>query len=540
MTPIRRRSLACIAILAAALSTSATAGVVINEVRSRPAGMEFLELYNPGASSVDLSGWSLGPAIHFTFPQGVSLEPGEYLVVARSPDTLRARGPAIPERVRVFGWESGDLSAGGPLRLLDPAAVVQSAVSEVAFDSGAAGSSSELLNPSLPGVSARAWRASVKPGGTPGAPNSRFHSGPIVLAETPERGTRATGLVRISVLFSEKVTHVYASDLKVDGDPAGRVTGSGAGPYVFDVQTVARAEATVSLGIGGTIEGEHGVAFAGETWQYFAPTTILSLPDNAQGGPGADVQVPISAAPADGVNSIDLTISYDPAAIHAVAVTTSGIGSSAGFSTFANTSNPGEVIISAFSNTAPLSGSGEFARIQFHVVGTPGAASALAFTTYSVDEGSTPSSADPGTFTVTCAGVSNGTPCSDGNSCTQGDSCQAGTCAAGTPVPPPSEVQAVSIGGDKASISWAPAAGSGVSYDVVRGVVSQLPAGGGASETCVASGVSATTIADAATPASSTSFWYLTRARTTCGAGTYGSVEVHGVPTTQRNPTACP
>jgi hypothetical protein len=540
MTPVRRRSLACIATLATALSKSATAGVVINEVRSRPAGMEFLELYNSGTSPVDLSGWSLGPAIQFTFPRGVSMEPGEYLVIAQAPDVLQARGPAIPEGVRVFGWENGELSAGGPLRLLDPEAGVQSAVDEAAYAAGRPGSSSELLNPSLPPGSARAWQASVTAGGTPGARNSRFRSGPIVLAETPERGSRATGLGRISVLFSEKVRHVYASDLKVDGHPSRSVTGNGAGPYVFDVQPPAGAEATVSLGVAGSIEGERGVAFASDSWQYFAPTTILSLPDNAQGGPGANVQVPISAAPADGINSIDLTIQYDAAVIQAVGVTTSGLGLAAGFSTFANTSNPGEVIVSTFSNTGPMSGSGEFARIQFHVVGTPGATSPLAFAAYSVDEGSTPSSVDPGTFTVTCAGVSNGTPCSDGNSCTVGDSCQAGACAAGSPAPPPIEIQGMSIAGDKASISWAAAAGSGVQYDVVRGVVSQLPAGGGASETCVASGTSATTIADAATPALLTSFWYLSRARTTCGAGTYGFMEVNGVPTAQRNPTACP
>src|SRR5437867_3175244 len=100
MTANRLRSLACITILSTALHASARAGVVINEVRSGTAGQEFIELYNPGTLAVDLSGWSLGPAIKFTFPRGASVEPGAYLVVARDPDLLKARRPAIPEGVQ--------------------------------------------------------------------------------------------------------------------------------------------------------------------------------------------------------------------------------------------------------------------------------------------------------------------------------------------------------------------------------------------------------------------------------------------------------
>ena len=53
---------------------------------------------------------------------------------------------------------------------------------------------------------------------------------------------------------------------------------------------------------------------------------LLTMPDNAQGGPGAVVQVPISVFPGDGILGIDLTITYDSAVLTAQDVTVTGIG----------------------------------------------------------------------------------------------------------------------------------------------------------------------------------------------------------------------
>jgi hypothetical protein len=537
------RSLACITILSAALPTRAAAQVVINEVCPRPAGQEFLELHNSGASAIDLSGWSVGYAVRFTFPSGSWIAPGEYLVIARNPEILKSRGPAIPDGVRVFGWESGDLSAVGQLELLDASRRAHSSVDETVYSAEARGASLELLNPRLPTTSARAWQPSARVGGTPGARNSRFADAPIVLTEVPERGRSAAGRAQIAVWFSEKVRFVTASDLTVNGAPARSVSGAGAGPYVFDVGPLAMTgAATVSLGASGKIEGDHGVAFAGESWQYLSPSTILSLPDGAQGGPNANVQVPVSAAPADGIYSIDATIHYDPAILQAQSVATSGIGLTAGFSTFANLGTAGEILLSSYANSNALSGSGEFARIQFHVIGAPGTTSALTFVGASVNEGGILAGYDPGLFTVTCAGAANGTACNDGNGCTVNDTCQSGACAAGTAILAPAEISGVALGADKSAISWsAPlGAGPGVVYDVVRGLVGQWPAGAGAAETCLAPGIGATATSDATTPALQTSYWYLIRGRNTCGTGTYGTAETHGVPGAARTPNACP
>ncbi|HXJ76279.1 MAG TPA: lamin tail domain-containing protein, partial [Candidatus Dormibacteraeota bacterium] len=54
---------------------------------------EFVELYNSGAQPVAIGGWRLDGGIHYTFPNGVSMAAGGYLVIAKDP----ARLAAIPQ-----------------------------------------------------------------------------------------------------------------------------------------------------------------------------------------------------------------------------------------------------------------------------------------------------------------------------------------------------------------------------------------------------------------------------------------------------------
>ncbi len=114
------------------------------------------------------------------------------------------------------------------------------------------------------------------------------------------------------------------------------------------------------------------------------------MPDTAQGGPGAVVQVPISVTPGDGILGIDMTITYNPAILTAQNVTVSGIGATAGFAVVRNLTTPGVIVISTYATGDLLSGSGEFLRIQFLVVGTPGTTSNLTFTAASINEGAIP------------------------------------------------------------------------------------------------------------------------------------------------------
>lgn len=118
---------------------------------------EWIELYNPTADAVDLSGWHLGDAARardyegmYAFPQGTILPPGGVLVVARQSGAYRALGyvgkplpdlecldsSAVPNMISV-AWGEGELSlgnAGDEVLLLDPA---MKAVDVLVYGSGA-------------------------------------------------------------------------------------------------------------------------------------------------------------------------------------------------------------------------------------------------------------------------------------------------------------------------------------------------------------------------------------------------------------------
>jgi hypothetical protein len=167
---------------------------------------------------------------------------------------------------------------------------------------------------------------------------------------------------------------------------------------------------------------------------FTAAPTILSMPDSAQGGSGAIVEVPMSVSPGNGILGVDLTITYNPAVLSAQDVTVSGIGAAAGFALAKNLTTPGVIVVSTYATGDLMNGSGEFLRIHFLVTGSPGDTSSLTFASASINEGQIAPTIDHGLFSVTCAGASDGTACSDGNACTQTDTCQAGVCTGATPV----------------------------------------------------------------------------------------------------------
>ena len=222
---------------------------------------------------------------------------------------------------------------------------------------------------------------------------------PTVVSEAPARGSSGVGLKEISVTFSAEVRYVTASALTVDGAPAKSVTGSGAGPYVFAVNPPTSEVVQVTLG-GATIESMAGTPFAGDSWTLFnPPTTLLSMSDTVIGAPGAIIQVPITAAPTDGILGVDMTITYNPAVLTAQDVTVAGVAASAGFAIIRNLNTPGTIVISMYATQNPMSGSGEIARIKFRVVGSVGTTSPLTFSSAVINEGQIPRAIDDGLFT---------------------------------------------------------------------------------------------------------------------------------------------
>jgi hypothetical protein len=89
----------------------------------------------------------------------------------------------------------------------------------------------------------------------------------------------------------------------------------------------------------------------------------------------------------------------------------------------------------------------------------------------------------------------------------------------------PSEIRKVRFleGSDKSILAWDPddANLGGTAYQVVRGRLSELPAGN-PSEDCLGGDLPGTSIQDPTTPAPSAGFYYLVRGINSCGDGTYG------------------
>jgi len=148
--------------------------IVINEVHYDPEDnterIEFIELHNAGTKAVDLSGWSFDEGVNFTFPSGVSLGGGDYLVVAEDPASLAAKFG-----VASLGPWSGRLNGEGEdIVLLDSTGQLVDEVDyKVGFPwpvgPGGDGGSMELLNPSLDNELGSSWRTSLPPGALPEA-----------------------------------------------------------------------------------------------------------------------------------------------------------------------------------------------------------------------------------------------------------------------------------------------------------------------------------------------------------------------------------
>jgi len=143
---------------------------------------EYVELYNSGNASVDLSGWGFTKGISYTFPKGTTIKPDSYLVICRSVDGFQA---AYGKKIETLGDFAGTLSNGGErITLSDRAGNV---VDTVKYDDrppwpmGADGYSASLerICPSAEGKAPN-WASSPLPtakprsAGTPGRRNACY------------------------------------------------------------------------------------------------------------------------------------------------------------------------------------------------------------------------------------------------------------------------------------------------------------------------------------------------------------------------------
>ena len=134
-----------------------------------------------------------------------------------------------------------------------------------------------------------------------------------------------------------------------------------------------------------------------------------------------------------------------------------------------------------------------------------------------------------------CVRANNTVSCDDGSACTAGDTCAGGVCQAGAPVPPPPAVEGVLVSGHETpTIQWTSVPGD-VAYDIVSQTLSDLVANGVSNAACLFGGAATTSYDDVRVgPDEGDGYYYLIRARSACGAGSYGfgSSGVERVPAT--------
>jgi hypothetical protein len=236
--------------------SSARPDVVISELMYHPVDEqteaeehEFVELHNRGAVAVPLAGWRLDGEVRYTFPAGVRLEPGQYLVVAKKRTALLAVARYALRPEQVLGDYQGELdNGGGQLELLDPSGHT---VDQAAYDDafpwplaadalGASdsflsdellghrpieehrflGRSLERLDSPLPGTAVASWQVSPLDGATPGRAGS---TGPVLpvlerLSVAAVGGVgpiiRATDQVQVQARFSDGLPAVAAPALE--------------------------------------------------------------------------------------------------------------------------------------------------------------------------------------------------------------------------------------------------------------------------------------------------------------------------------------
>ena len=229
------------------LSAAVRADVIINEIMYHPSSEltteEYIELYNPGVSAVDLSGWKFTNGVLFTFPAATSIPAGGYLVVTANPAVFHAKYPAVANYIASAGWV-GQLSNSANRIELDDALLVkrdevsyaddgdwgvrmQDTVADFghkgwgwnsAADGG--GKSLELINVTLSNNIGQNWGPSITAQGTPGAANSiaSANTAPFILNVTqfpfvPTSGDSVTATATIvAAAAGNTITVHYRND----------------------------------------------------------------------------------------------------------------------------------------------------------------------------------------------------------------------------------------------------------------------------------------------------------------------------------------
>ena len=155
--------------------------IVINEINYNSAPLfnsgDWIELYNPGTVSVDLSGWVLmdeNPLNRFVFPTEISIQSKHYLCVVNNPSVFLIQFPDVSNFIGTLPY---GLGTSERIRLFKQNGEMVNSVSYKSdrpwpAQANGFGSSLELAAPCLDNSRPENWHESYVPKGTPGKVNS--------------------------------------------------------------------------------------------------------------------------------------------------------------------------------------------------------------------------------------------------------------------------------------------------------------------------------------------------------------------------------
>ncbi len=129
---------------------------------------EYIELYNPSSSTIDISGYTISEAIDFTFPEGTKINDHQAIVVTRN------KSDFVGVNYPVFEWTSGKLkNEGERINLYDRSGILIDFVnynnkSPWPWSNQLLGRSIEIKGSDLDNHFGSNWKSSKNEGGTPG------------------------------------------------------------------------------------------------------------------------------------------------------------------------------------------------------------------------------------------------------------------------------------------------------------------------------------------------------------------------------------
>ncbi|HVR72894.1 MAG TPA: CotH kinase family protein, partial [Planctomycetota bacterium] len=206
----------------------------ITEVMYNPRGgdedLEFLELWNPGETEINLTGWTI-EGIGFAFPADYTLPAGGILVVSKNPTAFKA---VFGDEIRVLGPYEGNLDNDGEiLRVKDAGPGYPATVDFLRYGNDGdwpRGGDGLGYSIELSGASATRdndmgsnWRQSFVIGGSPGTIQGLSPGSPLFRRGDPNADSRVNVSDAIAILLhlfagADEMACMESADVDANGE----------------------------------------------------------------------------------------------------------------------------------------------------------------------------------------------------------------------------------------------------------------------------------------------------------------------------------